>query len=1292
MANNLEGSVPAQPVHEWSGTVPANVPDAGSIVIDPSAKFQTMAGIGAAFSEIGALAFAGLPRDRQKELLKNLFDAKEGAGFSMCRLPIGSSDFATNAYSYAETPDDYDMKAFSLARDEKSIIPLVQAAQEVNPDLKLFASPWSPPGWMKISGKIDGGGESNRLRDDERIYNAYAHYFEKYLAGYRSHGISISRLCPQNEMDCNPGYPGCVVKPEEMQRLVVKHLAPLFASSKVPTEIWAGTFRESPKTPWATECMKNEAFRAAIAGLGIQYFNGKTVAELADTYPGLRFMHTEASCENGKNTIGQAQNRFPEMIGKFTSGCDNYAYWNMLLDEKQKSGWGWTQNSLVTIDRPSGTVRYNPDFQPVCLVSRVIRPGFVRIGAVFQGAKGSKFSTPVAAFQGPKGEIVVLAQNRGTQSAALNLIVGKQTARAVLPANADCAIILESGGGHAGSAEASPGSGRPWLDISKPIDERVKLLVEQLTTSEKASLIYFCQPAIERLGIPAFNQSNECLHGVLNHGPFTVFPQAIGLAATFEPEAIHEMADAISDEGRAKWNATKGADLGPMTSMISFWTPVVNMARDPRWGRTQETYGEDPWLTSRMGIAFVKGLQGDDPHYIKAISTAKHFAGNNEEDGRFGKNIWCDERYLFEYEFFPFRACVKEADVQSIMAAYTSINGIPSAGNPWLLKDVLRKRWGFDGFVVSDCGAISHMVDRHHYVASPEAAIAASLNAGIDLEGGWYCTYRDVVNAYLPGALKQGLVTMKAVDKAVSHVLRARFRLGMFDPPDRVPYSKIPESVICSPEHAALARKLADKSIVLLKNDSFQDVPLLPINPARVKTLCVVGRNAEDVNLGDYAGRPENPVSPLQGIKARAEKAGIAVTSYPWQSKKSEPIPTRALLTPDGAPGLQGRYFSSGDLTDHPVASRIDPQLNFDWAHIQPDPLASGTQFSTEWTGKIKCPTAGDYTFTVIADGGVALNFDGYKLAKGTEANSKRVKYTFQKYISKPGEYPIKLEYHHTGGETGMVLEWTPPSGHDYIASLKKADLVVAVMGINVQFEIEGKDRKTLHLPEEQQEFLRKLIAVNPRVVLVTESGSPLAMPEANTIPAIVHAWYPGQQGGAAIADILFGDVNPAGRLPLTFYAEDSQLRPIDEYDLTKGRTYMYLEAKPAFPFGHGLSYTRFNYSNLKLSENPATIGSKVVATVDVTNAGDRDGDEVVQGYVTAPKSRVPMPKLQLWSFQRVAIPKGETKTVTLTFDTANFGHWDKTRQDFVVEPGEYDIQIGASSSDIRCSTKVCIK
>lgn len=840
---------------------------------------------------------------------------------------------------------------------------------------------------------------------------------------------------------------------------------------------------------------------------------------------------------------------------------------------------------------------------------------------------------------------------------------------------------------------------RPWLDPSKPVEERVRLLVAQLTPAEKGSLIYFFAAGVDRLGIPPYNYGNECLHGILSQGslhkPFTVFPQAIGLAATFDPAAIEAMATAISDEGRAMWNVTGGAVLGKFSGMLTFWSPVVNMARDPRWGRTQETYGEDPWLTSRMGVAFVKGLQGSDPNYLKTIATPKHFAGNNEEawKGRFKMNIWCDERYLFEYELFPFQACVKEANAQSIMSAYTAINGIPSSGNPWLLNDVLRKRWGFDGFVVSDCGAISNMVNQHQYVSSPEAAIAASLNAGLDLEGGWFSKYPDMVNIYLPIALEKGLVTMETVDRALSRVLRGRFRLGMFDPPGRNPYSKIPESVIGSPEHIALARKLAEDSIVLLKNEPSHGVPLLPVDASRVKTMCVVGRNAELVALGNYSRRPENPVSPLQGIRARAEKSGITVTSHSWQSGKAEPIPASAFQTAEGEPGLNARYFASDDLKGEPAGVRVDSQLNFDWAHIQPDPLASGTQFSAEWTGKLMCQAPGDYAFELTADGGAVLVVNGTVLLEKPHGTSpKRVTYKGKLNIPRAGEYPIRISYHHRGGETGLVLEWTPPSGQDYLPSLKHADLVVAVMGIDAVLETEGTDRKTLRLPADQEEFLQKLVAINPRVVLVTESGSPLAMPWAGSIPAMVHAWYPGQQGGEAIANILFGDANPAGRLPLTFYADDTQLRPMNEYDMTKGRAYLYLDAKPQFPFGHGLSYTTFCYGNLRVSGAAVTVGDNVVVTVDVTNNGPRDGDEVVQGYVVAPPSSVPMPKRQLWAFQRVSIPRGATKTVALTFDTAHFGHWDKARQEFVVEPGKFSIQIGASSSDIRCSAEVLVK
>lgn len=836
-----------------------------------------------------------------------------------------------------------------------------------------------------------------------------------------------------------------------------------------------------------------------------------------------------------------------------------------------------------------------------------------------------------------------------------------------------------------------------WKNPDQPIPTRVKDLMGRLSESQKIAFLNWLTPGMTNLGISPYQLGNECLHGLVRPGENTVFPQAIGLGATFDPEGIFHMTTAISDEARAHWNETGGV-FKTTCYPLTLWSPVVNMARDPRWGRTQETYGEDPWLTSRLGVAFVKGLQGDDPNYIKVVATPKHFAANNKEDGRFGCNIQCDERFLFEYELFPFKSCVEEGKAQSIMASYTSINGIPSVSNPFLLREVLRKRWGFQGFVVSDCGAISNQVDQHKYVKTPEEAIAASLNAGLDEEGGWFCKYPDIVNVYLPGALKQGLVTWKTVNRALERILTVRFKLGLYDPPERVPYSKIPPSVICSEEHAALARKLADESMVLLKNDlctGNSNKPLLPIDTAKVKKIAVVGPDADVVNLGDYSGIPKTSVSPLAGIRERAASAGIVVEDHTWQPTNEDVVPETSLIAegststnPAIEAGLTGRYYSTTNTMGNPVATRVDRKINFDWAHIEPDALAAGAEFGVVWDGKIRCQQPGQYTFTLSGDGVFSLKVNGKNVISETKQASKtRRSVTKKLVLDQSGEYPVRIEYRHSGGETGVVFKWAPAADRDDLSYLKGADLVIAVMGLNTDYEIEGKDRKTLQLPPEQEVFLRKAIEVNPRLVLVTESGSPLVMKSAaSSIPSILQAWYPGQEGGRAIADLLFGDVNPSGKLPLTFYASDDQLRPMNEYDITQGRTYMYLKEKPAYAFGHGLSYTTFRYSNFKLSKAEAHPGDPITLSVDVTNTGDRDGDEVVQAYVHASQSSVPMPISQLWGFQRVAISKGETKTVNLTLDTKNFGHWDQKSQSFIVEPGAYEIGVGSASDDIRVS------
>ena len=437
--NDLDKAVPAQPVKIYTKTSAAAASVSESVTVDTSKRFQKMAGVGAAFSEIGTLALAQLAPDQREALLKNLFDVKTGAGLSLCRLPIGASDFATSAYSFDDTPDDYEMKKFTLARDEKSIIPAVRAALAINPELKLHASPWSPPGWMKTTGRMDSPGENNKLRDDDKVYKAYALYFEKYLSGYQAAGITISRLCPQNEVDMSPKYPGCIMEPAPMVKLVTRFLAPQLKAANLQTEIWAGTFREGMKVDYAAECMKDEAFRKAITGLGIQYFNGGKVQTLLQQYPGLRLMHTEAECSNGGNNPGVAQSRLREFMKVVGVGCDTYTYWNMLLDEKHRSGWNWSQNSLVIIDRQTKEVHYNPDYQPVYLLSKFVRPGVVRVATTYKGGK----NLPAMAFVGADKSTLVIIQTKPGKEVVLDLTVDGKSSNVFLPPSADCAVVCK---------------------------------------------------------------------------------------------------------------------------------------------------------------------------------------------------------------------------------------------------------------------------------------------------------------------------------------------------------------------------------------------------------------------------------------------------------------------------------------------------------------------------------------------------------------------------------------------------------------------------------------------------------------------------------------------------------------------------------------------------------------------------------------------------------------------------------------------------------------------------------
>jgi len=837
-----------------------------------------------------------------------------------------------------------------------------------------------------------------------------------------------------------------------------------------------------------------------------------------------------------------------------------------------------------------------------------------------------------------------------------------------------------------------------WRNPNKPIPERVQALISQLTLKEKISFLSYSSPGVARLGIPPYDTGDECLHGIVRPGKFTVFPEAIGMAATFDPGLINQEATAISDEARAKYNATGGKPLGYTSDVLTFWSPVVNMARDPRWGRTQETYGEDPFLTSRLGVAFVEGLQGNDPRYLKSIATPKHFAGNNEESGRFGKNIVADERYLQEYELQPFRACIEEAKAESIMSAYTAINGVPSSANKWLLTDVLRGQWGFQGYVASDSGAVFHVMDAFHYAKTPEEAVADCFNAGLDMESGKSPSAADDLNNALPKALQEGLIKPEVLDLALTRVLTAHFMVGMYDPPALVPYSKIPPEVIGSPEHIALARKVADESIVLLKNDPAGEEPLLPIHAGKIKKIVVIGPNAKSAQFGDYSGSPTiEAVTPLAGIQARAGKDGITVTSLPWYSDVKAPVPSD-VLKPEGdasRPGLTGVYYDSPDLSGTPSVTQIDPQVNFSGASGFPKSLDSEKKFSARWSGKIQVARTGQYFFTLKGGGAFRLTIDGKTFidAWGKSGAGLTGYASGMIDLATAGDHAVTIDYRHSAGEKGLVWSWCPPASDDSFAPLKDADLVIAFMGLKTNIEKEGKDRTTIELPADQEDFLDKVLAQNPRTAVVLESGSSLALSDfKGKFPAMLQAWYPGEEGGDGIADVLFGDYNPAGRLPLTFYASDAQLRPMAEYDVTKGRTYLYLPDKPLYPFGYGLSYTSFTYANLKLSKPDATANDKVTVSVDVTNSGPRDGEEVVQCYVHARQSSVPMPIKQLWAFQRVALTKGQTKTVSLELETKNFGHWDKATQHFLVEPGAFDILVGASSDDIRQSTTLNVR
>ncbi|OJV87519.1 MAG: beta-glucosidase [Bacteroidia bacterium 44-10] len=808
--------------------------------------------------------------------------------------------------------------------------------------------------------------------------------------------------------------------------------------------------------------------------------------------------------------------------------------------------------------------------------------------------------------------------------------------------------------------------------------ERITDLLSRLTIEEKISLLYASSPGIPRLQIQKYYHGNEALHGVVRPGRFTVFPQAIGLASMWNPDLHYQVATVISDEARARWNELDQGRLqtARFTDLLTFWSPTVNMSRDPRWGRTPETYGEDPYLTGVLGTAFIKGLQGNDDHYLKIVATPKHFAANNEEHNRFVCNPQISERQLREYYFPAFEMCVKDGKAASIMSAYNAINDLPCTANPWLLTKVLRHDWGFSGYVVSDCGGPSLLVSAMKYVKTKEAAATLSIKAGLDLECGDDVYMEPLFNAY-----KQYMVSEADIDTAAYRVLRARMRLGFFDDPDYNPYSKIPVSVIGSEKHKELALEAARQSIVLLKNSK----KTLPIDSRKVKSIAVVGINSANSEFGDYSGTPANePVSILQGIRNLVSN-NVKIVYAPWKSAKDG----MELIQGDNFPeGLKAEYFNNMKLEGEPVVRR-EEWINFEPANQAPDPFLPASPLSIRWTGKLRPSLSGNYTFSFSHDDGARLSIDGKMLLDKWHGTGIAID-TAAIYLEAGRDYELKAEYYDDRDYALARLQWRVPEIErkerielygEAGKAARECDMVIAVLGINKTIEREGKDRPDIFLPEDQQEFIEEIYKINPNTVVILVAGSSLAINwMQDHIPAIVNAWYPGEQGGTAVAEVLFGRYNPGGRLPLTYYNSLEELPPFDDYDITKGRTYQYFTGKPLYPFGYGLSYTTFRYGKPEIKD----LGEELLVSFDVRNSGSYDGDEVSQVYVKLPDVGVVTPNKELKGFARNRIRKGENKRVEIKIRKDLLRYWNETQNNFVTPAGSYTFMIGSSSEDIH--------
>src|SRR6202050_1671318 len=831
-----------------------------------------------------------------------------------------------------------------------------------------------------------------------------------------------------------------------------------------------------------------------------------------------------------------------------------------------------------------------------------------------------------------------------------------------------------------------------------PLEQRVDSLIASMTLEEKASQLGDVSPATPRLHVPRYNWWNEGLHGVARAGVATVFPQAIGMAATFDAPLLHQAGDVITPEFRAKSYQAMQPDGSAQYYGLTVWSPNINIFRDPRWGRGQETYGEDPYLTARLGVAFVTGLQGDDPRYLKTVATPKHFAVHSgPESTRHTVDVQAS-RHDMEDTYFPaFRAAVIQGKAESVMCAYNSLNGQPACANPTLLEEHLRRDWGFHGYVVSDCGAVADIFGGHHFSANGEEGVLAAIKAGMDLICGDYRNGMSTERAALIGAVQHGLLPEADVDRSLDRLFGARFRLGLFDPPAMVPYSNVKASENDSDAHRQLALRVAQEAIVLLKNkDNF-----LPLKNAPA-TIAVIGPNANDLDAleGNYNGTPSKPVTILDGIRARFPQSKVVyVEGTGLVGPVTKAVPASALCVDATCSehGLKGEYFAHMKLEGQPTLTRTDSSVDFAWGDtgMSRELLKN---YSARWTGALVPPVTGDYLIGFTGQDGYRVWVDNDLVTEDWNIHHPASTLTKKIHLEKDHPYAVKIEYFQDVRSAEARFIWSLPDqgGLEAVEAAGNADLCVVCVGVSARIEGEemkvdadgfaGGDRTKIDLPAPQEQLLERVFAVGKPTVLVLMNGSALAVNWADqNVPAILEAWYPGQEGGTGGGGAIAGRFSPAGRLPITFYKSVEQLPAFEDYSMAK-RTYRYFGGEPLYPFGYGLSFTSFSYKNPRVDHAKLNAGQAATVSVEVANTGAMAGDEVVQLYLAHPG--VDGTALRaLKGFQRVHLDRGEKKTVSFSLSERELSIVDAEGNRQLVR-GDVQIWVGGGQPVTRPSLR----